>query len=100
MQNTKIKRLEDIRNEPLICLGKKSTTYSFYSKFFLEHDVVLEPDIEVETMGSDSSVDLEWTWDWIPSGFICERSFEIESDPGDPDGRKNTCPGDLSCGKP
>ena len=22
----------------------------FYSKFFLEHDVVLEPDIEVETM--------------------------------------------------
>ena len=50
VQNTKIKRLEDIRNEPLICLGKKSTTYSFYSKFFLEHDVVLEPDIEVETM--------------------------------------------------
>ena len=50
VQNTKIKRLEDIRNEPLICLGRKSTTYSFYSKFFLEHDVVLEPDIEVETM--------------------------------------------------
>ena len=47
---TRRKRLEDIRNEPLICLGKKSTTYSFYSKFFLEHDVVLEPDIEVETM--------------------------------------------------
>ena len=53
----------------------------------------MEPDIEVEIDGSDSSVDLEWTWDWIPSGFICERSFEIESDPGDPDGRKKYLPG-------
>ena len=42
--------LEEIAKNPLICLGKRSTTYEFYSKFFLEHNLVLEPDTEVETI--------------------------------------------------
>ena len=42
--------LEEIAKNPLICLGKQSTTYEFYSKFFLEHNLVLEPDTEVETI--------------------------------------------------
>ena len=31
-------------------LGQGSTTYEFYSKFFLENDLVLSPDTEVETI--------------------------------------------------
>lgn len=91
VQNTKIKRLEDIRNEPLICLGKKSTTYSFYSKFFLEHDVVLEPDIEVETMDLILPLILNGLGiGFLPDLYVKDllKSNQI---PGDPDGRKNTC---------
>ena len=36
--------------KPLISLGQGSTTYEFYSKFFLENDLVLSPDTEVETI--------------------------------------------------
>lgn len=34
----------------MISLGQGSTTYEFYSKFFLENDLVLSPDTEVETI--------------------------------------------------
>lgn len=85
MQNTKIKRLEDIRNEPLICLGKKSTTYSFYSKFFLEHDVVLEPDIEVETMDLILPLILNGLGiGFLPDLYVKDllKSNQIPGDPG------------------
>ena len=43
-------RLKDLIENPLISLGQGSTTYEFYSKFFLENDLVLSPDTEVETI--------------------------------------------------
>lgn len=75
----------------MICLGKKSTTYSFYSKFFLEHDVVLEPDIEVETMDLILPLILNGLGiGFLPDLYVKDllKSNQI---PGDPDGRKNTC---------
>lgn len=42
--------LAEVIENPLICLGRESTTYEFYSRFFLEHNLVLEPDTEVETI--------------------------------------------------
>ena len=48
--------LEEIAKNPLICLGKQSTTYEFYSKFFLEHNLVLEPDTEVETIDQEMCI--------------------------------------------
>lgn len=43
-------RLKDLIENPLISLGQGSTTYEFYAKFFLENDLVLSPDTEVETI--------------------------------------------------
>ena len=42
-------RLADLANYPLICLGQGTRTYDFYSKYYLEHGLVLEPDIEAAT---------------------------------------------------
>lgn len=42
--------LEELLENPLICMGRGSTTYEFYSKFFLEHNLILSPDTEVETI--------------------------------------------------
>ena len=54
-------RLKDLIENPLISLGQGSTTYEFYSKFFLENDLVLSPDYE-------------WTGHWIPSGAVRKTS--------------------------
>lgn len=42
--------LKELIENPLISLGRESTTYEFYSRFFLEHNLVLSPDTEVETI--------------------------------------------------
>lgn len=41
--------LKDVRNYPLIGLGRESATYQFYKDFFIEHGVDYEPDMEVAT---------------------------------------------------
>ena len=42
--------LKELIENPLICLGRESTTYEFYSRFFLENNLILSPDTEVETI--------------------------------------------------
>ena len=42
-------RLKDVGKYPLICLGKNTMTYEFYSRFFLENGLSLQPDTEVAT---------------------------------------------------
>lgn len=42
--------LRDLAECPIISLGKESTSYRFYSEWFLEHQMVFAPDTEVETM--------------------------------------------------
>ena len=42
--------LAEIVRYPFICLGKHTTTYEFYSKFYLEHGLILSPDTEVATI--------------------------------------------------
>ena len=58
----------------MISLGQGSTTYEFYSKFFLENDLVLSPDTEVETIDTGVAAYYEWTGHWIPSGAVRKTS--------------------------
>ena len=41
--------VEHLKNYPLICLGRETMTFQFYSSLFLSHGVELEPDTEVAT---------------------------------------------------
>lgn len=41
--------VEELKNYPLICLGRETMTFQFYSSLFLSHGVELEPDTEVAT---------------------------------------------------
>ena len=38
--------LKDLKNYPLICMGRETVTYGFYRQLFLSHGLELEPDIE------------------------------------------------------
>ncbi|WP_343210466.1 LysR family transcriptional regulator [Anaerolentibacter hominis] len=41
--------LKELSSHSLICLDKNTTTREFYERFYLEHGLALEPDIEVAT---------------------------------------------------
>ena len=41
--------VEHLKNYPLICLGRETMTFQFYSSLFLSHGLELEPDTEVAT---------------------------------------------------
>ena len=41
--------LAGLQEYPLICLGKDTKTYDFYTGIYLQHGLVLSPDIEVAT---------------------------------------------------
>ena len=41
--------LAELKNYPLICLGRETTTWNFYHDFFLSHGVELSPDTEAAT---------------------------------------------------
>lgn len=41
--------LSELSGYPLISLGKEAATYEFYSKLYLQHDLVWNPDTEVAT---------------------------------------------------
>lgn len=41
--------LRELQNYPLICLGRDTTTYDFYSRLFFRYDLALQPDTEVAT---------------------------------------------------
>ena len=41
--------VEELKNYPLICLGRETMTFQFYSSLFLSHGLELEPDTEVAT---------------------------------------------------
>ncbi len=41
--------LKEIKNYPLICLGRETMTYKFYKDLFLTHGLELEPDTEAAT---------------------------------------------------
>lgn len=41
--------LKDLKDYPLICLGKETMTFQFYNKLFLSYGLALEPDTETAT---------------------------------------------------
>lgn len=41
--------LKELAKYPMVCLGRDTKTYEFYSQLFSRHDVVLQPDIEAAT---------------------------------------------------
>ena len=41
--------LAELKNYPLICLGKETMTWNFYHKLFLSHGLELIPDTEAAT---------------------------------------------------
>ena len=41
--------LSELTKYPLICLGKDTKTYEFYTRLYLEHGLVLKPDTEAAT---------------------------------------------------
>lgn len=41
--------LEELMRYPLISLGEQTKTYDFYTRFFADHALVLDPDIEAAT---------------------------------------------------
>lgn len=41
--------LAGLQDYPLITLGKETRTYEFYTSFYLEHGLIMSPDIEVAT---------------------------------------------------
>lgn len=46
---SQILSLSELKNYPLICLGRETMTYQFYHQFFLSHGVELVPDTETAT---------------------------------------------------
>lgn len=41
--------LRDLSLYPLICLGHETKTYEFYNQLFMQHSLILQPDIETAT---------------------------------------------------
>ena len=41
--------IKELKNYPLICLGRETMTFQFYNRLFLSHGIELEPDTEVAT---------------------------------------------------
>lgn len=41
--------LSELKNHPMVCLNKGTTTYSYYTDLFLKHNLVLTPEVEVAT---------------------------------------------------
>ena len=41
--------LEELKDYPLICLGRETMTFQFYNQLFLSHGLELKPDTEVAT---------------------------------------------------
>lgn len=46
---SQILSLSELKNYPLICLGRETMTYQFYHQFFLSHGIELIPDTEAAT---------------------------------------------------
>ncbi len=42
-------RLQDLQQYPMVCLGRNSMTYSYFSEQFLKRKLVLDPEVEVAT---------------------------------------------------
>ncbi|MCI5806618.1 MAG: LysR family transcriptional regulator [Clostridium sp.] len=42
-------RLQDLQQYPMVCLGRNSMTYSYFSEQFLKRKFVLDPEVEVAT---------------------------------------------------
>lgn len=47
----KVLRLRDLEDYPLICLGRETKTFAFFSRLFVRYGLVLRPDIEAATTG-------------------------------------------------
>lgn len=44
------RRLRDVARCPFVCLGRETSTYMFYQKLFLKHDLNFHVDMEASTM--------------------------------------------------
>lgn len=42
-------RMKDLAEYPLICLGRETKTYAFFNQLFAQHQLTLQPDIELTT---------------------------------------------------
>lgn len=41
--------LSDLQKYPMVCLGKDSMTYSYFTELFLKYNIALDPEVEVAT---------------------------------------------------
>lgn len=46
---SKAHKLSELLQYPLICLGRNTATYEFYSRLFMQHRLILQPDMEAAT---------------------------------------------------
>lgn len=63
--------LAELSGYPLICLGKDTSTYQFYTDFYLQHGLLMTPDIEVAT--ADQLIPMithDLGIGFVPKGFI------------------------------
>lgn len=47
----RVLHLRELEDYPLICLGRETKTFAFFSRLFMQHGLVLRPDIEAATTG-------------------------------------------------
>lgn len=43
-------RLQDVERYPFVCLGNRTSTFTFYQRLFLKHDLTFHVDMEAATM--------------------------------------------------
>lgn len=70
--------LSELARYPFVCLGRDTTTYEFFSEFFLKYGLVLKPDIEAAT--SDQL--LPMVENHLGIGFIPEYFVQPSLDAG------------------
>lgn len=68
----RILSLKDLLRYPLICLGRDTKSFEFYSKLFFEQGLVLSPDIEAATADQIlPMVKHDLGIGFVPEAFIC-----------------------------
>lgn len=48
--SAKMRRLRDVEPYPFVCLGSSTSTFEFYQRLFLKHDLTFRVDMEASTM--------------------------------------------------
>lgn len=48
--SAEMRRLQDVERYPFVCLGSRTSTFAFYQRLFLKHDLTFHVDMEAATM--------------------------------------------------